>query len=410
MFRCFRSEADSYPDISPQGDIRRVVTLVHGTWARGFFNLRSRIGWYEPDGPLCAALWDGPEGHTLIHRFTWSGQNRVSAREDAIRKLQGELTELVNKHDNAAHFVLGHSHGGNIILSALRDSFLAERVAGVACLSTPFVRVALRPWVKPNLEDGYETMSRIIFATPLFLTVMALAWFVFAMPSDGALPSSFPVAGMVMIAAIFCTVLVLFKKSVSMSIWRRLYRSASSSAKALQQRDTTGVRLLVVRAVADEASTTLVLSQFVAWLAGNFDNLLVRLFGVGFSITIVASTGIAFRTGNLQSPAVGDAFVLFVGVLVALLLMSFALRALTAVPFGIVTIATPLLDISAEAAPTGHCTILQLPTLHRGRMNHGVPHADVQVATIVAEWLFTNKIQSLESLTRVSGRPTSRYL
>ena len=37
------------------------------------------------------------------------------------------------------HFVIAHSHGGNIALYALRDPAVRERITGVATLATPFL-------------------------------------------------------------------------------------------------------------------------------------------------------------------------------------------------------------------------------------------------------------------------------
>jgi hypothetical protein len=44
----------------------------------------------------------------------------------------------VREYPNAHHFVVAHSHGGNVAMYALADESLASRVSGVVCLGTPF--------------------------------------------------------------------------------------------------------------------------------------------------------------------------------------------------------------------------------------------------------------------------------
>lgn len=59
---------------------------------------------------------------------------------DATQSLAMELTDRVLNYPHARHFIIAHSHGGNIVCYALRDHpELAQNIAGVITLSTPFL-------------------------------------------------------------------------------------------------------------------------------------------------------------------------------------------------------------------------------------------------------------------------------
>ena len=105
---------------SPEPD--RVVTMVHGTFAQ-------HAKWMR-EGPLCEALKpDNPDdpktlpGTTLFSRFCWTGSNSHTARLEAGEDLTSHLRGLTEKFPNARHFVVGHSHAGNVMLYAMTVSY-----------------------------------------------------------------------------------------------------------------------------------------------------------------------------------------------------------------------------------------------------------------------------------------------
>ena len=87
----------------------RVITLVHGTFAR-------HAPWMR-EGPLFDALQALP-GSTVFSRFCWSGANAHTDRLRAGDGLAGHLRGLARCQTTAQHFVIGHSHGGNVMLYA----------------------------------------------------------------------------------------------------------------------------------------------------------------------------------------------------------------------------------------------------------------------------------------------------
>jgi triacylglycerol esterase/lipase EstA (alpha/beta hydrolase family) len=76
-----------------------------------------------------------------IRNFVWSGKNRQGARLKAADQLAAHLEELTSENPDAAHLVVGHSHGGSVALYSMLKPGIAERIDGVIFLSTPFISV-----------------------------------------------------------------------------------------------------------------------------------------------------------------------------------------------------------------------------------------------------------------------------
>ena len=117
-----------------------VLTFVHGTWGRGMIWPSGDAVWTTDASTLCRSLRDRLGPDAVFRRFRWSGRNSHTARLKASRNLRGYLQEgLLAESPNATHIIVAHSHGGNVALMALAGSNLRERIAGVACLATPFI-------------------------------------------------------------------------------------------------------------------------------------------------------------------------------------------------------------------------------------------------------------------------------
>src|SRR5262249_44113255 len=126
-----------------------LITLVHGTWGRGF--LWSRPLWFEGGSPFRTRL--SAELNGIPHKFTpllWSGANSIFVRDKTAHALAEHLSAEHAERPQATQLVIAHSHGGNIALRALhqlqqRD---ASQLSGgekqtplVVTLATPFVEV-----------------------------------------------------------------------------------------------------------------------------------------------------------------------------------------------------------------------------------------------------------------------------
>lgn len=111
-----------------------LICLVHGTFARN-------AAWVQSDSAFCAALRARlPEARFVD--FGWSGSNHHTSRAEAGAALARKIGEEGGR-EGLVYFV-GHSHGGNVCLHALRDPDIARAVRGIVFLGTPFFHVEQR--------------------------------------------------------------------------------------------------------------------------------------------------------------------------------------------------------------------------------------------------------------------------
>lgn len=225
-----------------------VITLVHGTWARN-------AGWIRPRSALSRALRERLGQDTKIFPFIWSGHNSPSARSLASERLRKKLALRLKDYATARHYIVCHSHGGNIALTAVAGADsekqagtdLAKRIDGIVCLATPFL-------VARKRDLGPQPIPNMAAA--------AIGVWILLMLSIGAmLPSSWPAA----VTFVFQTAALI----VAGLTFIALAREWLGFAKKLQNELTTPSidpdRVLIVRSPADEASGILVFSQFISW-------------------------------------------------------------------------------------------------------------------------------------------------
>src|SRR5262245_9707249 len=118
----------------PEVGNQLLITLVHGTWPRGFFPKiarfkqwvrrlmrRKRLGpppfWFEEGSPFWARLSD--ELSDISRKITpllWSGANSIVERDKTAHDLAEHLSVEHAEHPQATQLVIAHSHGGNIAL------------------------------------------------------------------------------------------------------------------------------------------------------------------------------------------------------------------------------------------------------------------------------------------------------
>ena len=200
-----------------------VVTLVHGTFAR-------RADWTLPSSRLCRSILDRVHGPVRFEQFLWSGWNAVTSRRRGVERLTSHLTASLARWPHARHFVIGHSHGGNIAFQAMRDGAVESRIAGVVCLSTPFLCAAPR-----NLGPVGP------IAIWWFPVVVALFCLV---PAVELLPAEFESAagGVALILAVGAGFLI--------SPW--VTRFAGTVADSLHYPNVSPDKVLIVRSFGDE--------------------------------------------------------------------------------------------------------------------------------------------------------------
>lgn len=252
-----------------------VAYLVHGTWPRGllahFFPGLSRGDsplWYEPGSSFRARLED--QGITC-RPFEWSGSNSIRARVEAGKELRRVLMTEQQATPNARHFVIAHSHGGNVALCALAVNWEANResatVDGLATLATPFIHVRRRIAEEGNIEPLLLTAELFGVMTLFF----AAYWAIF----PGSLPADWDSLSKM---TKFLRYLTLVPFVASMYTARYVWVNVRNRVLLAPTPDVATLRnLLVLRAARDEASLVLAVSQLIGFASERACRLVVAV-------------------------------------------------------------------------------------------------------------------------------------
>jgi len=170
-----------------------IVTLIHGTFAHD-------ADWTNPGSYLYGFLYDLLGDRGEIRKLDWSGNNTVKSRYFAAIKLRNEIrASIVEYNGKVSHFIIGHSHGGNIALYAM-DNEVNAYVKGIYCLSTPIVNISKRkvgnitskyyylaplgiiPWIQGYIEDAASfyfsqfAVEDVSFAILILLVCLLIAF------------------------------------------------------------------------------------------------------------------------------------------------------------------------------------------------------------------------------------------
>lgn len=348
--------------------MRPVVTLVHGTFARG-------APWTQPGSKLCQGLAAGLDDPWIPPPFPWSGENNQRDRVAAGEALARRLECLAAEEPGAPQFLVAHSHGGNIALYAAAQT--EARIAGIVCLSTPFLAVHRRNL--PVLRDSLLTLA-VGVAGGLTALVALLA----------DVPAAF--VGLVLLASLVAVVLP------SALAVRAIGRHAGSTIRAFEYDLRPALPLFIIRTNRDEAAGGLSAAHIVPWAllrawTGATDRV-ARLTGGPIyqqaekrDLLTLTRLPVAFAAQLLvAAPVLGLA--LIAGGFARLFSGDTLLTALT-------------VEISGEAAPPGEWPILQLDTSGPG-LAHSHAYEDDRAIARLAEWM--------REQARVSGSVTDPAL
>jgi hypothetical protein len=219
--------------------------------------------WFEEGSPFLARL--STELGDIFHKITplpWSGANSIFVRDKTAHRLAEHLSAEHAEHPQATQLIIAHSHGGNIALRALHllhqpnGSRLCDADGAnplVVTLATPFIEVQ-------HADFGYEpTWVRAA-------VVMAL-W----TPSWVLTKAFFPVNEFGKPLLISGAVGLVF---AGFSSWywfsKRATRRRQNHVEILRTATRLGEivsaqarRLLIIRAIDDEASLVLAFSTVV---------------------------------------------------------------------------------------------------------------------------------------------------
>jgi len=399
-------------------DARYVITLVHGTWAR-------KATWIQPNSVLAKALHERLGQDIKIFQLIWSGRNSPAARSVASERLKKKIALRLNDHPTARHYIVCHSHGGNIALGAVAGNELENKIDGIVCLATPFLLARERDFgINPAIILG----SAIVVAVLILTLGVGAVW-----PSVWANWN---------VVWLFQIVMFVFAFFLAYS-WLRFAHKLRKELTPAQVGDPS--RFLIIRSPADEASGGLVLSQFLSWITVRIYLWLESLFqrfkaavtrfaerkwivtataatalvalagfviaisgpvdpaswlGTATKIAIIVSTLFASAAIILLIPKYGvDGATAILRLLVSLMVWPMILLlSVLLLPFGWrIALANVLLDVTAETTPVGSSwnVHLVLPESrdHPGDEMHSIPlmhsiiYENPSVLKIVCDWI-----------------------
>jgi pimeloyl-ACP methyl ester carboxylesterase len=277
--------------------ITHVFVLIHGTFARG-------AAWTGDDSGLVKALREAYPS-CKIFRFTWTGGNSHSDRLSAANELQELLKSCADAYPRGRIHLVGHSHGGNVALYALRDVSVAELVTSLVCISSPFIRCTGR-----DTGSLYVRLSNVIVA--LLITSVLLSC-IYVGTAAGAAGLTL---GLVMLAG---NIAVYFAVNVALRRFGpKILQRLSEKQRAIVDRLNLGrcnKLVLVARVRRDEAALLLRSSYLVSRIPH-----LVTLAGL-LVLFLVASAAVLwiFSVGPLAHKSVQAVYTnWFMAALVAL--------------------------------------------------------------------------------------------
>ncbi|MBA2124966.1 hypothetical protein DLM45_01830 [Hyphomicrobium methylovorum] len=165
------------------------IIIVHGTFARPTAveaeGGETELQWWETGSTFdthIRKLVESRDGQLNIVPFVWSGNNSEVDRREAGEKLVRVMRDLETKSE--PYCVVGHSHGGSVISSALLSA--ASRKKGLPNLKrwitigTPFLGLRKELFLLTRLN----LMRKVIFVASMMLLLMFLVY-MFAIMTSG---------------------------------------------------------------------------------------------------------------------------------------------------------------------------------------------------------------------------------
>jgi hypothetical protein len=169
------------------------------------------------------------------------------------------LWDQVRKDPDGLHYVIAHSHGGNIAMYALRDTRLASQIAGIITLSTPFL-VAQDRDLSFIGKIALWTLAAAIAIAPSGYILWRM-WPLYNLDHP-----TFFFVGSNLIENALGLISVCIALLVGIAISNYIESFRKSLILPALDRD----KLLVIRGPADEANALLVTSQLIELLITSF--------------------------------------------------------------------------------------------------------------------------------------------
>ena len=377
-----------------------LVTLVHGTFARG-------ASWTQDGSSIRRVLRERFGDRAIFQRFDWSARNTHSARLSAGRELAQFLETRAKDNPGARNVLITHSHGGNVAIYACKHA-PPGLINDIVFLATPFIRCRNRLRI-PALAYAGMFMLSAFFG---FLLTMLL------FPIEPVVTAAAPYFPSLSIAhtTIALGVILLAGALVFWGFRAYLMRSALKRLESLSWPAAANVNTLCVYYNTDEAKgflsalnwSTTGLARF-AWSLIGF-TIVAFLVYVGATLYFKAYhpqiyDSIVFSTPRMwwgEGPVIqrGAWYELIGGYILAglplALLAAYALPMLRGHPLGYgweLPSSTVILDVDVISEPDGFVTgssesvAVDLGDAKRQGLVHSFVYEDARVLDRIAGWL-----------------------
>lgn len=365
------------------------LTLVHGTWGRGIFPSR-RVSrspfWFEPGSLFRSRLKEELDRRALevnVQYILWSGSNSIKARSDAAEGLSARISYLDSDPINSFHFIVAHSHGGNITFKAINDCELVNHKTHCCYVAVPFLQLFARDndiYDKSSFLVGIGTLvSGLVFFGPQILNFLLLK-----LGFDKEITESIRVYTMLSIVNVTLLSVILtsawFSSSLRAYYADKLIRYANSNSNNSAKGET-----LILRAVDDEASLAIAAGYFVNFLS---EKMLVFAAFILFMSSILI---LAYDEKSTMGPYFHEyssyiIYYSYMSIFICMIMTIFARcvygRELFFTP--------PNLQMNVHSVPDniGQCDVKTLAWLDRraSGVRHGL-YNHPEAAVIVANWI-----------------------
>ena len=358
------------------------ITFVHGTFAH-------HAAWAQPESAFARALratLDAEDCELASH--DWSGENSHQARIDSAKELESRLVLQKTKFPGHRHFVIAHSHGGNVLLYALQAMEDGGNLAGIITLGTPFI--SARP------RDTAAAIKLLRLALPFGTIVITPVLFVVAAVTQ------LEIVGATIVATTCLTGAGLLWRYIGRFSQRNIPISQARVDRLLNIKLDRHLPLLCCTAIDDEAARWLTTIR----LASNLPATGFKLLGLAFPIlglVFLPSALLCFVEYDHSSFARSISPFAFWGTLTLVVLVVILLLASILVPwlvrshrfgFGGERLTDNLCsDIMATQTPVGWlCETLNISRYQQG-LHHSSFFGDPKLPRELSDWILAKAKQ-----------------
>lgn len=370
---------------------KKVFTLVHGTFA-------PNAAWTQEHSEFYRVLQQQLGGQTIHRRITWygflgSGANnghdyRIAGGTTLAEALRASFCEF----PDAEHWVIAHSHGGNVAFYALRDREVACRLDGIVTMATPFIQCKPRTY-SDSVIKLWAFLPMPLSLLPLLVLSDTLAHYVFGVSGKTAdfLTLTGTLIGETLLFILYCN---------SEQLPATLSARQKATIEKLTLPTPTRQRVLCLSILGDEARGLLKgMYMIAAWPHWLWDGLIYMLlmlvifvlaliFGDAFLSSMSGITGLARLKGALGAALGWGMLIGYVNLLVMAILPKLT-RAL-GIGFGQESLVDNLLvDIRSEVIPGDVPGLIhkQFPKVPGSSLMHSHLYQDSKVISVIAKFI-----------------------